>query len=63
MAKTAQKVIELANSWLGKNEKDGSHKEIIDIYNIQSKFPRNVKMQYNWSWCDPSFSFLPRGGR
>lgn len=58
MAKTAQKVVELANSWLGKNEKDGSYKEIVDIYNSQSKFPRNVKMQYGWSWCACTWSAL-----
>ena len=28
-----QKVVDLALSWVGKNEKDGSYKEIIDIYN------------------------------
>lgn len=58
MAKTAQKVVELANSWLGKNEKDGSYKEIVDIYNTQSKLPRNVKMQYGWSWCACTWSAL-----
>lgn len=58
MAKTAQKVIELANSWLGKNEKNGSYKEIIDIYNTQSKFPRNLRMQYGWSWCACTWSAL-----
>lgn len=59
MAKTAQKVINLAHSWLGKNEKDGSHKEIIDIYNSYGgALPRGIKMQYGWSWCACTWSAL-----
>lgn len=27
--------VNLAKSWLGKNEKDDTHKEIIDVYNSQ----------------------------
>lgn len=53
------KVIELAESWVGKNEKDGSYKEIIDIYNSYTgKFPRGIKMQYDWSWCACTWSAL-----
>lgn len=52
------KVIELANSWLGKNEKDGSYKEIIDIYNTLSNPPRGIKMSYNWSWCACTWSSI-----
>lgn len=52
-------VLELANSWLGKNEKDGSYKEIIDIYNsYKGPFPRGIKMQYSWSWCACTWSAL-----
>lgn len=46
-----QKVVDLASSWIGKNELDGSHKEIIDIYNEHMPLPRNTKMQYDWAWC------------
>lgn len=57
--KTALEVIKLADSWLGKNEKDGSYKEIIDIYNsYKGKFPRGLKMQYSWSWCACTWSAL-----
>lgn len=38
-------------SWLGKNEKDGSFKEIIDIYNSQKKLPRGYKVKYTDEWC------------
>lgn len=52
-------VIELATSWIGKNEKDGSYKEIIDIYNSYTgTFPRGIKMQYAWSWCACTWSAL-----
>lgn len=57
--KTRDKVVSLAQSWLGKNEKDGSYKEIIDIYNsYDGKLPRGVKMQYDWSWCACTWSAL-----
>lgn len=54
-----QKVVDLALSWVGKNEKDGSYKEIIDIYNnFAGPFPRGVHMQYGWSWCACTWSAL-----
>lgn len=54
-------VVKLVRSWEGLNEKDGSHKKIIDIYNNKmpgGKFPRGTKMQYNWSWCACTWSAL-----
>lgn len=51
-------VADLARSWLGKNEKDGSFKSIIDIYNSYSPLPRNYKMPYNASWCACTWSAL-----
>lgn len=54
-----QKVVDLALSWVGKNEKDGSYKEIIDIYNsFAGPFPRGVRMQYGWAWCACTWSAL-----
>lgn len=54
-----QKVVDLAMSWLGKNEADGSYKEIIDIYNSYSgKLPRGTKMDYSWAWCAATWSAL-----
>lgn len=53
------KVIELATSWIGKKESDGSYKSIIDIYNsFTGCFPRGLKMQYSWSWCACTWSAL-----
>lgn len=58
--RSRNEVIRLANSWVGKNEKDGSYKEIIDIYNTLDKelLPRKLKMQYDWSWCACFWSAL-----
>ena len=53
-----QKVADLAESWLGKKESDGSYKQIIDIYNTQKTFPRGTKMQYGWAWCACTWSAL-----
>lgn len=45
-------VVEKARSWLGRNEKDGSFKEIIDIFNKNvAKTPRKTLMSYSWPWC------------
>lgn len=56
MAKYASKVVELAQSWIGKNESDGSHKSIIDIYNSQKKLPRGYKVKYSDEWCATTVS-------
>ena len=53
-----QKVVDLAESWIGKKESDGSYKQIIDIYNTQKTFPRGAKMQYGWAWCACTWSAL-----
>ena len=40
-----------ARLWLGRREADGSHKEIIDIYNQIVPLPRGYRLQYNDPWC------------
>ena len=47
----ASKVVAQAQAWLGKNEKDGSHREIIDVYNTQRPLPRGYKVKYTDAWC------------
>lgn len=54
--KLRSEVLKLIQSWLGKNEKDGSYKEIIDIYNSYTPLPRGLKMDYKWSWCAATWS-------
>lgn len=51
MGKTVDKVIEQAKAWLGKNETDGSHKAIVDIYNAHLPLARGYKVKYTDSWC------------
>lgn len=51
MAKYASKVVAQAQAWLGKNENDGSHKEIIDIYNAHKPLARGYKVKYTDAWC------------
>lgn len=56
--KSRQEVVTLVESWVGKNERDGSYKEIIDIYNSHNPLPRGIKMAYNWAWCACTWSAL-----
>lgn len=58
MKRSRFEVVKLAQSWIGKKESDGSHREIIDIYNSYSPLPRNLKMQYDWAWCAATWSAL-----
>ena len=51
MGKYAKNVVAQAQAWLGKNEKDGSHKEIIDIYNANKPLARGYKVTYKDAWC------------
>lgn len=57
--RSRSEVVNLINSWLGKKESDGSYKSIINIYNsFSGKFPRGIKMRYEWSWCACTWSAL-----
>ena len=58
MAKYAYKVVEQAQAWVGLKEKDGSHKEIIDVYNAHKPLARQYKVKCkangddkNEDWC------------
>ena len=44
-------VVEMAQSYLGCKESDGSHKPIIDLYNSQEVLPVNYVVQYTDKWC------------
>lgn len=46
-----QKAAAVARSFLGKNEADGSFREIIDLYNKIVPLPRGYKMKYTDPWC------------
>ena len=44
------KVCAQARAWLGRKEADGSHKEIIDLYN-RCRLPGTYAMSYSDPWC------------
>lgn len=44
-------VVEAAEGWLGRNEADGSHKAIIDLYNSHEPLALGYEVQYTDSWC------------
>lgn len=44
-------VVNQAKEWLGCNEADGSHRQIIDLYNTQNPLPRRYKVTYTDAWC------------
>lgn len=44
------KVCAQARAWLGRKEADGSHKEIIDLYN-KNRLPGTYAMSYADPWC------------
>lgn len=43
--------VKQAQAWIGKKEKDGSFKVIIDTYNKIKPLPRGYKYPYNEPWC------------
>ena len=52
------KIVELAQSCLGINEKNGSHKKIIDTYNNHTPLARGYHMTYTDAWCATFISYL-----
>ncbi len=44
-------VIQSAEHWLGANEADGSHRQIVELYNTQSPLPQGYTLTYEDSWC------------
>lgn len=46
-----KKCADMALSYVGAKESDGSHKPIIDIYNQIKPLPRGYKMKYTDPWC------------
>lgn len=56
--KYASKVVELAKSWIGKKESNGTHKSIIDIYNGHKPLARGYKVKYTDEWCATTVSAI-----
>lgn len=51
-----QKVVSIMQGWVGKNERDGSHKEIIDIYNGHKPLARGYAVKATDEWCATTVS-------
>lgn len=47
----ANDVLNIARAWLGKKESDGSHMEIVNVYNSYTPLPRGYKVKSNDNWC------------
>ena len=51
MAIYATDIVKQAQAWLGRNERDGSHKLIIDTYNAHKPLARGYAVKYTDEWC------------
>lgn len=51
MATTRERVVDIAKGWLGYNERDKSHRKIIDLYNKHTPIARGYKVKYTDAWC------------
>ena len=58
MGKYASVVVKQAQDWIGLNEYDGTHMEIINLYNSQRLLPRGYKMTRKDSWCAATVSAI-----
>ena len=46
-----QKVVSIAQGYIGCKESDGSHKKIIDLYNSHKPLARGYAVKYTDAWC------------
>lgn len=46
-----EKVVATAKAWLGCNEADGSHRQIVDVYNSHRPLARGYALKYTDAWC------------
>ena len=52
------KIINQAKAWIGKNMYNGSHKDIIDLYNSKKPLARGYAVKYTDAWCATFISAL-----
>lgn len=52
MGATVKEILDIARSYIGCKESDGSHKKIIDLYNSHKPLARGYAVQYKDAWCD-----------
>ena len=46
-----QRVVAAAKAWIGYNEADGSHRQIVDVYNSHRPLARGYALKYTDAWC------------
>lgn len=46
-----QKIVSIAQSYIGCKESDGSHRKIIDLYNSHRPLARGYAVKYTDAWC------------
>lgn len=46
-----QSVVATARTWIGYNEADGSHRQIVDVYNSHRPLARGYALKYTDAWC------------
>lgn len=46
-----EKIVSIARSYIGRKESDGSHKQIIDLYNGHKPLARGYAVKYTDPWC------------
>lgn len=51
MGKNANTILTIARGYLGCRESNGSHRQIIDLYNSHKPLSRGYKVKYTDSWC------------
>ena len=51
MAVNKELIVKQAEAWLGRNEKDKTHRLIIDTYNAHKPLARGYKVKYTDEWC------------
>ena len=47
----ASNLVNIARTWLGCKESNGTHKQIIDTYNAHKPLARGYKVKYTDAWC------------
>lgn len=53
---TADDVLAVMISWIGKSRSAGTHKDIIDLYNSYTPLPVGYKVKYTDAYCDAGLS-------
>lgn len=50
-AQIREKVVATAKAWIGYNEADGSHRQIVDVYNAHRPLACGYALKYTDAWC------------